>query len=130
MLEEANKPRSAVNWGACFTAAAVATSLVGATVAPVPTMTTGRSGDGTIIPRRLRRGAGLSSLPGVRPAGRQPEPRRHPAAALAAITDRPQGGGRCPRKGPRNSSVPSQSDTYPPLLGRQAVVIPCCLRRL
>jgi hypothetical protein len=33
MLEEANKPRSAVNWGACFTAAAVATSLVGATVA-------------------------------------------------------------------------------------------------
>lgn len=48
MLEEANKPRSTVNWGACFTAAAVATSLVGATVAPVPTMTTGRSGDGTI----------------------------------------------------------------------------------
>jgi hypothetical protein len=33
MLEEANKPRSAVNWGACLTAAAVATSLVGATVA-------------------------------------------------------------------------------------------------
>jgi hypothetical protein len=33
MLEEANKPRSTVNWGACFTAAAVATSLVGATVA-------------------------------------------------------------------------------------------------
>ena len=33
MLEEANKPRSAVNWSACFTAAAVATSLVGATVA-------------------------------------------------------------------------------------------------
>jgi hypothetical protein len=33
MLEEANKPRSAVNWGACFTAAAVATGLVGATVA-------------------------------------------------------------------------------------------------
>ena len=33
MLEEANKPRSMINWGACFTAAAVATALVGATVA-------------------------------------------------------------------------------------------------
>ena len=28
------------------------------------------------------------------------------------------------------STVPSQSDTYPSLLGRQAGVIPCCHRRL
>jgi hypothetical protein len=33
VLEESNKPRSAVNWGACLAAAAVATTLVGAAVA-------------------------------------------------------------------------------------------------
>ena len=33
MAEEANNSRSVVSWGACLTAAAVATSLVGATVA-------------------------------------------------------------------------------------------------
>ena len=33
MAEEANNSRSVVNWGACLTAAAVATGLVGATVA-------------------------------------------------------------------------------------------------
>ena len=105
MLEEANKPRSAVNWGACLTAAAVATSLVGATVAraddddhwkkrrrhhhsppyyvvapPVLRPATDRLC--TPARRLLPRANGLhAGLAGLRLAGRQPESRRHPAAA-------------------------------------------------
>jgi hypothetical protein len=122
---------------------------------PVPTtMTTGKNEAAPSRRALLRRGAAggplrptsskrrrRSSLirhrwrtrPPIHPCGPpvwQPEPRRHPAAALGRITDRSQGPGCCPCKEPTNSSLPSQSDTYPPPLGRQEDVIPCCHRRL
>jgi hypothetical protein len=51
MLEEANKPRRTDKWGACFTAAAVATALVGATVARADDDDHWQKRGGTITPR-------------------------------------------------------------------------------